>query len=406
MSDDDIANHPLSKVWPAPDYQALIDGGASPEVMAFVRAARDEVPAKPRKGYKVKGWAEKVRTLRGMAIDLMAGKLTMADVRGQLEKSGSLSRSMQGFLGRVDLYQAVGHAKSLEGIQFGWHHFTLYRGQENVSMWVVEKDAAASTFSNWPSEIATGKTKEEAIEAFRKAYDKLGSDKEAKKGVQFDIISLRGQTGYWIAKKLGRNHVKVHGPLATVQEARAYRDNNQTELVANLEKIKEIPSERRDVNEPRVGEDMRNGADVTPEFFSDTFGFRGVEFGNWVEQGRRQQDLNNAFDALMDMAGVLGLPPKAMSLNGQLALAFGARGGGGAGIVAAAHYEPDKVVINLTKKNGAERRPHPCSAGAGRHRHGAGNTGAGGWLCRAGHAGQPEGEQQCREVGVVPDRTR
>ena len=358
VSDDDIANHPLSKVWPAPDYQALIDGGASPEVVAFVRAARDEVPAKPRKGYKVRGWAEKVRTLRGFAMDLMAGKLTMADVRGQLEKSGSLSRSMQGFLGRVDLYQAVGHAKSLEGIQFGWHHFTMYRGQENVSMWVVEKDAAASTFSNWPSEIATGKTKEEAIEAFRKAYDKLGSDKEAKKGVQFDIISTRGQTGYWIAKKLGRNYVKVHGPLATVQEARSYRDNNQAALVEKLEKVKEIPAERRDVNEPRVGEDMRNGADVTPEFFSDTFGFRGVEFGNWVEQGRRQQDLNNAFDALMDMAGVLGLPPKAMSLNGQLALAFGARGGGGAGIVAAAHYEPDKVVINLTKKNGAGSLGH------------------------------------------------
>lgn len=358
VSDDDIASQPLSKVWPAPDYQALIDGGASPEVIAFVRSARDEVPAKPRVAYKVKAWANKVRTLRGMAVDLMAGKITMDDVRNQLERTGALSRSMQGFMGRVDLYQAVGHEKSLDGIRMAWHNYTIYKGQKDVSMWVVEKDAAASAFGNWPTELATGKTKEEAIEAFKKAYAKLDSDKEAKKGVQFDIISFRGQDGYWIAKKLGRNHVKVHGPLATVKEAREYRDQNQADLVAKLEKIKEIPDERRDVNEPRVGQDMRGGADVTPELFSDTFGFKGVEFGNWVEQGRRQQDLNNAFDALMDMAAVLGIPPRAISLNGQLGLAFGARGSGGSGMVAAAHYEPDKVVINLTKKNGAGSLGH------------------------------------------------
>ncbi|WP_374257891.1 LPD38 domain-containing protein [Aquabacterium sp.] len=358
VSDDDIASQPLSKVWPAPDYQALIESGTSPDVVAFIRAARDEIPAKPRVGYKVKGWASKVKTLRGLALDMISGKTTMKDVQAQMEKDGAISSSMQGFMGRVELYQAFGHGKSLEGIRMSWQHYTLYRGQQNVSMWVVEQDAKATAWSNFPRELATGKTKEEAIESFRKAYEKLGADKEAKKGVQFDIIHYRGQDGYWISKKLGRNHVKVHGPLATVKEAREYRDQHQAELVAKLEKIKEIPNERRETNEPRVGEDMRNGADVTPELFGQTFGFRGVEFGNWVEQGRRQRDLNDAFDALMDMAAILGIPPKAISLNGQLGLAFGARGTGGSGMVAAAHYEPDKVVINLTKKSGAGSLGH------------------------------------------------
>lgn len=358
VSDDDIASQPLSKVWPAPDYQALIESGTSPDVVAFIRAARDEIPAKPRVGYKVKGWASKVKTLRGLALDMISGKTTMKDVQAQMEKAGAISSSMQGFMGRVELYQAFGHGKSLEGIRMSWQHYTLYRGQQNVSMWVVEQDAKATAWSNFPRELATGKTKEEAIESFRKAYEKLGADKEAKKGVQFDIIHYRGQDGYWISKKLGRNHVKVHGPLATVKEAREYRDQHQAELVAKLEKIKEIPNERRETNEPRVGEDMRNGADVTPELFGQTFGFRGVEFGNWVEQGRRQRDLNDAFDALMDMAAILGIPPKAISLNGQLGLAFGARGTGGSGMVAAAHYEPDKVVINLTKKSGAGSLGH------------------------------------------------
>jgi hypothetical protein len=91
--------------------------------------------------------------------------------------------------------------------------------------------------------------------------------------------------------------------------------------------------------------------------FAESFGFKGVEFGNWVEQKRRQKDLNDAFDALMDMAAIMGVPAKAISLNGELSLAFGARGSGGVN-PAAAHYESDKIVINLTKREGAGSLGH------------------------------------------------
>lgn len=86
--------------------------------------------------------------------------------------------------------------------------------------------------------------------------------------------------------------------------------------------------------------------------FTRTFGLRGVEFGNWVNQGERQVNVNMAFDALMDMAHLLHIPPATlgMAMNGQnLGLAIGARGRGGK---AAAHYEPDNHVINLTKTMG------------------------------------------------------
>ncbi len=57
-----------------------------------------------------------------------------------------------------------------------------------------------------------------------------------------------------------------------------------------------------------------------------TFGFRGVEFGNWVKQGKhgreRQWMLNNAFDSLKDLAEILNIPPKAVALNGELGLCF------------------------------------------------------------------------------------
>ena len=352
VSDADIAEQPLSKIWPAPDYQALIDSGMDAEKVAFVRSVRDELPAKPRKGWKLKGWAEQVKTLRQLAIDVMDGTLDMAAVRRQMTAASKLT----GLLGRMELYVEFGHSKSLEGIRFGEHHYSFYKGRENVNLWVVERDASATAFSNWPQEVAVGDSKEEALEAFRKVYDRLDAQKEVRKA-SFDIYTQSGTKGFLIGKKIGRNLAKMAGPFDTLKEARDYRENNLTELNAKLEKFKEIPRERRDSNNPRVGEDMRNGQDVTPQMFGEAFGFKGVEFGNWVEQGKRQKDLNDAYDALMDMAAILEIPAKAISLNGELGLAFGARGSGGIG-AAAAHYEPDFVVINLTKKEGAGSLGH------------------------------------------------
>ncbi|WPG35296.1 PLxRFG domain-containing protein [Variovorax sp. EBFNA2] len=111
----------------------------------------------------------------------------------------------------------------------------------------------------------------------------------------------------------------------------------------------------RPSSEQRVGVERRTG-DVKDGDFGGTFGFRGVEFGNWNNQVDRQQLLNDAYDGLLDLAEVMGIPPRAISLDGELALAFGARGSGLSG--ARAHYEPAKAVINLTKMNGAGSLAH------------------------------------------------
>lgn len=97
----------------------------------------------------------------------------------------------------------------------------------------------------------------------------------------------------------------------------------------------------------RVGDDVRD-RDISPDDFLESFGFRGVQFGEWLPNDERQEVLNFAFDALMDLSQVLDIEPKAISLNGTLALAFGARGSG----QAAAHYEPGQKVMNLTRMNG------------------------------------------------------
>jgi len=100
----------------------------------------------------------------------------------------------------------------------------------------------------------------------------------------------------------------------------------------------------------RIGDKTREG-NATPKMFTDTFGFRGVEFGKWVENAERQDILNQAYDSFHDLAKILKLPPEALSLNGELGIGFGSRGHGGFNS-ATAHYEPKRVVINLTKLKG------------------------------------------------------
>jgi hypothetical protein len=84
------------------------------------------------------------------------------------------------------------------------------------------------------------------------------------------------------------------------------------------------------------------------------FKFRGGEFGNWESQLDRQTNLNMSFEAFMDLAVALGIKPEDISLGGNLAIAYGARGHGSA----IAHFEPDRNVINLTKMKGAGSLAH------------------------------------------------
>lgn len=107
-------------------------------------------------------------------------------------------------------------------------------------------------------------------------------------------------------------------------------------------------------NLERRGLPQRLDRDVAADDFREAFGWRGVEFGNWAAQDERQRLLNMAYDSLMDLADILNVPPRALSLNGTMGLAFGARGGG----QFSAHYEPGKLVINMTKLRGAGALAH------------------------------------------------
>jgi hypothetical protein len=136
---------------------------------------------------------------------------------------------------------------------------------------------------------------------------------------------------------------EAEATLKKMMEGSINKSTEGTDIPAVLESIE------------RIGPDYRNGQDITEEDFQNVFGFRGGEFGNWTNQRDRQVNLNYAFDALCDLADVAGIDRKDISLDGSLAIAFGARGCGGN---ARAHYEPGRDVINLTKLSGAGALAH------------------------------------------------
>lgn len=165
-----------------------------------------------------------------------------------------------------------------------------------------------------------------------------------------------GKDSFSIYREISdRKRVKVvEQEFQTREDAMKYMAIHAIEILETNTTFGEIDLPRPE-NTVRKGLDRRKG-DAKDADFIRVFGFRGVEFGNWNNQAERQELLNDAFDGLMDLAEILNIPPAAISLNGELALAFGARGQGLSG--AKAHYEPERAVINLTKLNGAGSLAH------------------------------------------------
>lgn len=223
-------------------------------------------------------------------------------------------------------------------------------------------------------------TKEEAQAYFDSNFEKINDatnaklqEEREKKGEKKTLTAdevvhatmVRSSSGKWvyavvIDKKYANNDGQVRiikEGFASRKDAKAFADSVKDDVLKTVLKHKEEAKKivYFDTGEnSRIGEDYRNGKDVDAEDFMNTFGFRGVQFGNWTNQEDRQMALNQAYDALMDLANVIGVSPQAISLNGELGIAFGSRGSGNAN----AHYEPNNVVINLTKTRGAGSLAH------------------------------------------------
>lgn len=251
----------------------------------------------------------------------------------------------------------------------------------------VEYEKYNAFFSAYGKQVEIGQSfssKEEGVSWVEEHHDEyndivnkqLAEEKAAKNGRSqsqdvwveryWDIGAKKSQYAIVISDKYVPKSRDVFNTMPysiadgfeTKEAAEKYLESHKAEIDSI---IADIAQTRRSFTyfdgdaKSRVGEDYRKGKDVSAEEFRSTFGFRGVQFGEWANQADRQAALNNAYDSFLDLAKFLGISPLSISLNGELGMAFGSRGRGGK---AAAHYELEEVVINLTKPSGAGSLAH------------------------------------------------
>lgn len=359
---EDFSKVTVGKYFPEPDWQQLVNDGVSQDVIVAVALIRNLLPDKPR-GRKVflygQKWLEAMKMYRSSTAELLEGSLKPE------EFFAMLANQDEKWARQVDLFRGLGYPYCLQAMGMQLSTWTSY--PDRTVKWCVESRLKGrAVISGYYGDGRMYDTKEEAIEAFRvvagvqaaledSAKQKQGEDGKSEKKRKDVKLTIRyynsgpKQGEYFICRDLpGSARIKLKEGLASGKEARDYMNAHMDELQEKLRGIAKKPDVMLEVSSERVGEDYRNGKNVDNAMLMETFGVNGITYGNWVSGPERQAKLNATHDAFLDLANLLGIPPRVISLNGSLGFQFGASGTGGH----AAHYRLNDVSINLTRKKG------------------------------------------------------
>ena len=326
-------------VWKRPDYKKLLAGGADVAAIYWVKTVRDACPTAPYIPYAA---TDEIKTVR---------REQFVELVQTVKNAVSEIRTVSDLQGKDMVDIAL--------VQTGW--LTKVDGTERYSATEKGKNMASelSAIVHELRRTDDRSLKRLAVEAERKQFG-VSKDEKIPAGFQIKFddgssswLTLHGEErrpntwyithGFQIVG--GQFHSK-ESALEWLKEKLAPKKKDG--------KSRFVPKQLERVH--REGADHRKNdtVDITGDDYLKQFGFRGGEYGNWVNQQERQTSLNYGYDALMDLAEALGVSTTDISLGGTLAIAFGARGNGGA----MAHYEPGQKVINLTKMKGAGSLAH------------------------------------------------
>ena len=325
-------------VWKKPDYQAMLDEGVPLGVVYFIKKARDGLSASPQY-YRRDDTPEK---------RLARQKEYIQTVR-ELQSVVSEVRTVEDAMKVYDrFFLENGYLEQVQGWGSGIHYRATEKGQENPVITNKLSNALMVRSAEYFERNFTQKARKE----------QFGVSKDQKVPKGYAIHFNDGKNTYsrnndW---KAGTYYVtKGYSILQTNFESREAALKWVQDFARQRSKggkVRFTPPQLEHVR--RTGPDYRSGQEITGQHYLETFGFRGGEFGNWMNQNDRQASLNMGFEALKDLASALQISDKDIAYKGTLAIAFGARGSGNA----AAHYEPLRKVINLTKMHGAGSLAH------------------------------------------------
>lgn len=344
-------------VWPKPDYVAMVNGGIPQSVAYFHKVVRDSIAIAPDHG-KEELYVEAIGKVRDY-LDNVLDDEAIEEFRWTIIGdpyfvSERISRTRVNI---SDAMWAIGGRRFLRAMQkSGWEMRRKAEARKfglsgddmllaNADCAIVKRIDEKKQFDNayksgyievydfdkreW--HVISGLTCEEGLSIpagkymlfYEKEYKGFFDSEEAARAVALSFIKTKEEN----SKDEDKEETKRKG-----KESFCYRMLNSL----TQSNAKEFP-------EDAEGED-----------FLRTFGFYGGEFGNWVSNTERQKNLNMAYISFKNLAKALELPPSAISLGGELSIAFGSRGKGNA----LAHFEPARKCIALTKLKGAGSLAH------------------------------------------------
>lgn len=325
-------------VWKKPDYQAMLDDGVPLGVVYFIKKARDSLGASPQYRYSDTA-PERRRARQEEYIE------TVRQLQAVIEDVRTLDDAMQAY----DRFLVKnGYVEQVQGWGSGIHYRATKKGQDNP---VITNKLAQTLYIRSASHF-------DRIFTQKAQQEQFGVSKDQKVPRGYEIHFNDGKNTYsrnndW---KPGTYYVtKGYSILQTNFESREAALKWVQDFARQRSKggkVRFTPPQLAHVR--RTGPDYRSSQEITGQHYLVTFGFRGGEFGNWMNQNDRQASLNMGFEALKDLAAALQISDQDIAFGGTLAIAFGARGSGNA----AAHYEPLRKVINLTKMHGAGSLAH------------------------------------------------
>jgi hypothetical protein len=380
-----------AKVWPRPNYEQLVADGMPTILARMVKQVYDGISAGPTiradavTDEQLKRYIDTLAKIREGLFGFINDKQAVGQFASSVLALSNGSRSMAGPISIIDMMKSDVDAKAVSEVLLRRVWPEEYQGsarpfargtQANGELAVVGGNKALTAlqfvrqdFAKWAGDMGKGwPGKREAweVQGYRVLApgEYTAAGREQADGTTRMTIQAKEGRGSWQASFTAEQ--LADAPFVLVQDggfgAKTFA-TREAAAEAAREKVKRKAGAGQDIRgtnieaAERTGPARREeGEDINSQRLMDTFGFRGVNFGRegWINQTERQAYLNQAYDGLMDLADILGVPAKAMSLNGELGIAFGAQGKG----KFAAHFVPGVNEINLTKTKGAGTLAH------------------------------------------------
>lgn len=355
-------------IWIKPDWEKLIADGTPQTVAYWQSKMRQSLPPKPPKSDEetLQKYVSVISQVRDAVMAVKDQKGVEEFYRNYLIPTFTYGNSYWHSVNN-DVHGII-TSKVLNASQ------TSYRKLEreaNEKLFGIPKEDRAYVAAKQDLEIYFFDKEKTTLE--KDTYDPSSFRLTVKTNLGRTFFYIRSDNEFYDMDKwqentyfvIGKNRKPLKINFPTREEAEEFVDSfaRASQIAAEInaasnEKVKEDSNRKQNFVPPQLahvrytGPSYRGIRSATSQMFLDDLKFRGGEFGNWLNNADRQTSLDMGYDALRNLAEILKVPPEDISLNGKLAIAFGARGRGGPS-AGAAHYEPLRQVINLTKMSGA-----------------------------------------------------